>query len=201
MIRRPLALSILSLAAALGACRSTDDIDPSTEQQVRSRIDMLATLRGQELASDIRILGGMMKPYSVPFLVDAMGGDSRVRVRAGCAQALGISQDGRAVEPLAACAETDGSPGVRYTAAFSLCLFRDPRGLPILFEALGSDDKTHRAQAIESLRELTGMDMGYRVDDPPEARRAAVARWEAWYRELGPQGAAAKLLPPGESPR
>lgn len=196
MARRA-ALAALALAAALPACATGDEPDPSTEQQIRGRIANLATLRGNELASNIEILGVYMRPLSVPYLIEALEGDPSPRVRAGSAQALGLSQDGRAVEPLARAADSDSNPGVRYTAAYGLCLFRDARGLPVLFEALRSDDPLNRRLASDGLRRLTGLDFGYLPEDPREKREAAVANWEAWYRELGPEGAAARLVPTG----
>jgi hypothetical protein len=33
--------------------------------------------------------------------------------------------------------------------------------------------------AIDALRRGTGEDLGYRFDDPPADRAAAIARWEA----------------------
>lgn len=192
----------LALGAALQGCVSDrEPVDAATEQQIRTRIAALATLRGTDLAANIEILGVYMRATSVPYLIDALDSDSRPEVRAGCAQALGRSQDGRAVEPLAERAREDGNPGVRYTAAYNLCLFRDPRGLPVLFEALREGDAINRRLANDGLRSLTGLDFGYDPMADPVERAAAAGRWEAWYRSVGQGEAGRSLATPGSPPR
>jgi HEAT repeat protein len=188
--------AVLSLAVALPACVSDDETDPATESQVRARIASLATLRGMDLANDIEILGVYMRPHSIPYLMDALQSDDSPRVRAGCASALGRSQDGRAVEALAGAAAGDSNPGVRFEAAYNLCLFRDGRGVPVLLDALRTDDVLWRRRAVDDLRRLTGLEFGYNPEDPPEKRNAAADRWDAWYREQGPDRVGAKLIPP-----
>jgi len=53
------------------------------------------------------------------------------------------------------------------------------RHLPQLVQNLWSDDAVVRMAAIDALRRGTGEDLGYRFDDPPADRAAAIARWEA----------------------
>ena len=185
--------------ALLAGCAATDEqeADPATVRQIESRITALATLGPQDLDTDIEILGVYLRPASVSYLSRALAGDSNAKVRAGCAMALGRSQDGRAVEPLAAAAAGDAAPEVRYSAAYCLGLFRDPRGIPVLFEALRSAEPAYRRTAIDCLYALTGEDHGYKPLATPEERRVAVGRWEEWYGRLGPNGVAPLLLPGG----
>lgn len=193
---RSLPLCAAVVAASLAAACASDGppSDPSTEQQVRSRIEALATLRGADLEANIRILGQFMRGTSVPLLIRSLEGDSDPKVRAGCAQALGMAQDGRAVEPLAR-ALSDSNDGVRFTAAYNLGLFRDARGLPTLFESLRSRDPLQRRSGDQALRSLTGMDFGYDPMAEPPEREAAADRWEAWFREVGESEAGSRLLP------
>ncbi len=191
------ALAALAALAAGGCASAGDAVDPATERQIQVRIANLATLRGNDQVQNIEILGVTLHPISIPYLLDGLAGDPNARIRAGCAQALGLSQDGRAVEALALAVGSDTEPGVRYTAAYNLGLFRDARGLPTLFEALRGDDPVNRKLAGDCLFALTGFDLGYDFMARPEERSAAAARWEEWYRQRGPAGVAPLLLPGG----
>lgn len=199
---RPVGLAVALVAAhfAAGCVTEGGDSDNSAvEAQVRERIANFATLRGTSYEENVRVLGSLLRGHSVPFLVEALQTSRNERVRAGCALSLADAQDPSAVEPLVAAATGDPVPGMRYTAAYCLCRFRDPRGLPILFDALRSANESDRFIGIFRLREVTGMDYGYKETDPPEARAQAVQRWEDWFHEAGTQGAAMKLMPAGGS--
>jgi hypothetical protein len=56
-----------------------------------------------------------------------------------------------------------------------------PRAVPLLVRRLEDEADAARATAIEVLEKVTGQTLGYRPADPPEARSAAVAAWEAWW--------------------
>jgi len=186
-----------ALGAAGCAAPSTEwTADPGLQAQIEKRIAAMEYLKGADLSANIEYLGGQICEPAVPAMVEAMRSSPSSRVRAGCASALGTSQDPRAIEPLARVAREDQDPGVRYTAAFALCRFRDIRGLPVLFEALKSEDVDHRRDAETKLRYLTRLDFGYDPEAPAAEREPAVARWEAWYREAGPQRAAMALVAP-----
>ena len=132
---RPSLVALLA-ASLFAGCSSTsagEEVDPATDAQLRSRIELMGTLRGVELEENIRMLGEYLRGVAVPYLVEAVKSHSDPKVRAGCASALGLTSDGRAVPPLAAAAEGDSDSGVRYTAAYSLLLLRDPRGFKPLF--------------------------------------------------------------------
>jgi len=195
MLARRAALGAALASALAAGCASTGEraLDPATVQQIHERIEAMGTLRGMELEENIRMLGEYLGPISVPYLVEALGKHPNPKVRAGVASAIGVSQDGRGIEPLAACAKGDGDSGVRYTAAYSLLLFRDARGFPLMFEVLHSDDPMRRRVGIDRLKELTGLDQGYDPAAPKEQREEAAARWERWFQEAGPQGAAASI--------
>ena len=46
-------------------------------------------------------------------------------------------------------------------------------------------DAAVRMAAQHALLRITGSDLGYRFDDGPEARAAALARWQAWLQAYG----------------
>jgi hypothetical protein len=54
-----------------------------------------------------------------------------------------------------------------------------------LFEGLSHKAEEIRAAAEQELRALTGEYFGYAFDLPREAREAARARWQAWWKEKG----------------
>lgn len=55
----------------------------------------------------------------------------------------------------------------------------DAEAIERIIEQLESDDPAVRWLAIRSLERMTGRTNGYRDSDPPDERRAAVARWRA----------------------
>jgi hypothetical protein len=192
----PLAASLLVAGLLPGCVSDGGGMDPATEKQIHERIAAFARVQGEEFENNVSLLGGFLRDRSVPFLIDALEDDAEPRVRCGCALSLGIAQDGRARDPLARAALRDPNPGVRYTAAYALCLYRDARGLPILFETLRSEHQQVRWDGNERLKKLTNLDFGFDPADTPERREAAAARWEAWYRQVGPDGASMRLVPP-----
>ena len=55
--------------------------------------------------------------------------------------------------------------------------------LPELITALQSSMEDVRIVAIRSLKRRTNQDFGYKTDDPPEERSAAVRRWQEWWEQ------------------
>lgn len=60
----------------------------------------------------------------------------------------------------------------------------DEASLRLLIEQLDHDDPAVRWHAAAILQTRTGQTLGYRYDDPPDARRAAVGRWVTWHKSL-----------------
>jgi len=54
--------------------------------------------------------------------------------------------------------------------------------VPELFRALGSESAARRAVAIDCLRRITGVRHGYSPAAPIAERRAAIARWQGWWK-------------------
>lgn len=205
MAIRPVAIAVLAASCWLAGC-VTEDASPnqgsgSTDETVRERISSFDSLKGQEYLDNVNLLAGLLKDRAYPMLVDSLANSPSDKVRAGCASALYMGQDDRAREHLARAAMKDANPGVRFTAAYGLCLYRDSRGLPILFEALRSDNSQWRWDANDRLKGVTGLDFAFDTNATPELREAAVARWEAWYKRVGPAGASQALMPVTGRPR
>jgi len=92
---------------------------------------------------------------------------------------------GSCASPLPQVAEDSSSPTVRGEAILSAARSGDRGSVANLVEELDSDDVLYRWLAIRSLVMVTGQDLGYRYDAPPEEREIAVQRWVAWTREQG----------------
>ena len=123
---------------------------------------------------------------AVPILVDSLE-DPNQDLRGTAAWLLGFLKDPRSVPHLVK-ATGDPAPMVRYEAAASLLRMNDPRGLHLLIEGLSDRDARVRSQCIILLEQYTGKSYGYKVDDPPSERAAAVARWRAWARGAARSG-------------
>lgn len=75
-------------------------------------------------------------------------------------------------------------PSVRIKAVIYAANARDARAIPLIIDRLEDEDEAVRISAIESLRQMTGQDLGYRSFDPPYLRGQAVARWRHWLKEM-----------------
>jgi len=85
----------------------------------------------------------------------------------------------------------DGSTGARVAAIERIERTTNRAEIPKVVECLASNDPVVRETAFRCLRNMTGETLGYRPDDPPLKREAAVGRWVEWCRQQG--------MAPGES--
>jgi HEAT repeat protein len=125
---------------------------------------------------------------AVPLLLDALASSPSPQTRGMAAYTLGFVKDHRARHPLARALE-DGSTDVRMEAATALLRLGDVRGFAPLIAALENADALVRARAIQVLQDATGDALGFRADEEPQERAAAVARWRGWLArryETGP---------------
>ncbi len=86
-----------------------------------------------------------------------------------------------------ASADTTGKFETAYvTAVMTIAPDEVPNPRYLLFgliKMLVLGDAKMRARTIETLKELTGENFGFKPDGTFEERREAVAKWEKWYRE------------------
>jgi hypothetical protein len=59
----------------------------------------------------------------------------------------------------------------------------DPKEIAVLVARLSSEDSFERLEAIEELERRTQQTFGFRFNDPPAEREAAVRRWSDWLKE------------------
>lgn len=152
------------------------------QQDVRDlfiRVPTATPWQWNEIAQKLIAFG----PGAVPQVAANLdSGVERVPVMA--AFVLGKLEDPRALDALAQ-ATTSADSALRYEAATSMLRMGDRRGLPVLIDGLEDRDPLVRARAILVLADRTGGTKGYKADDRPAERSAAIARWRAWYQRTG----------------
>ncbi|MFA5863652.1 MAG: HEAT repeat domain-containing protein [Phycisphaerae bacterium] len=74
-------------------------------------------------------------------------------------------------------------PCIRMKAVIYAGNSKDKRAIPLLVDRLEDEDEAVRVAAIESLKQITGQDFGYRCFDPPYVRAKAVQQWRQWMKE------------------
>ena len=84
----------------------------------------------------------------------------------------------------------DPSPGRRTDAVLTVAKTRDAAHVPALIELLADPDPAVRMATGATLRDLTGHDTGYVAYAPPDALRAQVLGWRAWWSGGGVEPAA-----------
>ncbi|HLL89112.1 MAG TPA: hypothetical protein VK324_07395 [Tepidisphaeraceae bacterium] len=71
-------------------------------------------------------------------------------------------------------------PGLKIPAIKQAVQAKDLTAAPQLVSDLESDDPAVRLYAIQGLRRLSGDEFGYHYYADADARKPAVARWQAW---------------------
>ena len=202
--RRVLVLALLvpiSLAACQGSRKPADAPNtvsagegnrpwyagtPQMQEQIRKLLALAPEMTGAGRIELGRRIVGFGEP-ATPILVDALA-DPDPAMRGTAAWLLGFMKDPRTSNALARAA-SDKEKLVRYEASSSLLQIGDPRGMNALLNGLSDADPRIRAKCIGVLEAHTGETFGYRADDRPADRTAAIARWRAWARNRGGTGA------------
>ena len=112
-------------------------------------------------------------------LIDALR-DPQAPVRGNAAISLGALRDGQALAALAL-ASLDQDPLVRASVCHGLEELGDRAAGGALVELLDDADVTVRRSAIEALERIAGFTLSYQPRGPEPERRAAIARWRAWW--------------------
>ena len=189
------------IALSLSACRTDTKVDttnyaqPGKKQQlipperklymgtpqVQTEIrDQLSRIPSSNAGERIQIQWRLAR-YGEPAVAPLSEATSHPTpaVRSAAAFALGKIGDPRALDDLAA-RLGDPDESVRFEVATAMLRMKDMRGLDTMLYGLEHSDPRIRARSILVLQEVTGQTRGYRADDPPVDRSAAVARWRAW---------------------
>ncbi len=155
---------------------------PRVQQDIRDLVGRVPGAQNRQWADIARKLIGYGEA-AVPQLVANLASHN-VEVQLMSAYTLGMIKDPRSLDALHR-ATIDGAPRVRHEAATAMLRMGDQRGLRTMVNALEDADPLVRARAILVLEERTGETYGYKADDRPEDRAAAVSRWRAWMGQLG----------------
>lgn len=150
------------------------------EMEVAQLIGELRFMNGAELVEAANRLA-FMRDFAYPQLREALKSDD-AHTRANVIYVFGLAGDRRNIDFIRPLLE-DQAVVVRYEAAATLVDMGDPAGFPTLIEGLTDDNIRWRFKCLEALRTVTGQDFGYKHDDDPALRRAAVERWRGWLQE------------------
>lgn len=178
-----------TLLLALAACTTTTEKDgvpagrPNAMMQadVQRRIDELRYLHDQELLDTMLHLASL-GDAAVPQIRAGSRTDDWF-TRASLAWVMGATGDRRYIPDLRRLV-ADPVKGVRFEASAALVELGDNAGFPTLVEGLSDQDLKTRYKCFEALRRATGQDFGYQHDAAPDARRAAITRWNDWLETL-----------------
>ncbi len=126
------------------------------------------------------VLGHLGHLDDLPLLQEASK-DSRASVREAAVVALGRFAAEAQRKMLRGVLASDPAPTVRAAAARGLGMNAYWPDMPYLLDALEDPSEAVRRDAGAAVRRIWQLDFGFRANDPPEARRIAVAkiRW-AW---------------------
>ena len=155
--------------------------------QIAKQIAAFENPEGLPRIDAARRLAAMGEP-AIPPLLTAVARHPSGRTRSMAAYTLGYMNDRRTLDPLAAVLG-DRDPEVRYEVAAALVRIGDDRGLAPLVAGLEDADPRVRLRCISILNDAVGSTYGFRADDEPLDRQAAVARWRGWLERRRERGA------------
>lgn len=147
------------------------------QQDIRDLMGRVPGASYRQWADIARKLTSIGEP-AVPQLIANLSSCNQ-DVQVMSAYVLGMIKDPRSLDALQR-ATVEGKPVVRYEAATAMLRMGDRRGLATMVDALDSPDPLVRARAILVLSDRTGETFGYKADDEPDERAAALSRWRAW---------------------
>jgi hypothetical protein len=205
-------LTCLALALALfaPACVTTVDgrtpqtsaedespwLEPSPvlRQQIRDQIEHLPWTHGAERVDQIRWLASVGEAAYTQLLPVCL--DPRSDVAGSALAALGATGDGRLVEPLRDLdwpADSKLDPALQLERARTYVRLGDWSQMQILIDGLSRDDTWTRSWCAQALYEVTKQRFDYDAHAEPEARAAAIEKWQQWLDSRRVEG-----LLPGE---
>lgn len=179
----------LPLLALLAACASTRASHPAAGEwlepsaALKEKIEMNAakvpwTNIIEQRVELIQWFAGVGEP-AYPTLLE-LAADPRPIVSGTALAALGATRDARLVEHVRAL-PASGSPDIELEQARTLLMLGDWSRIDVLVGGLRDSRHYTRAISIRALREATQEDFGFDPSAAPEAREAAVKKWEKWY--------------------
>lgn len=155
---------------------------PQIQQDIRDLMERVPAANPWEWSQLSRKLAAYGEPAVPQLMANLEASDESVQLIS--AFVLGVIKDPRSLDALHR-STLRGGEKVRFEAATSMLRMGDRRGLGTMIDGLEHPDPLIRARAILVLKERTGETLGYKADDRPPDRAAAVARWRAWHQRAG----------------
>jgi hypothetical protein len=209
-MQRPSFLLLASMVLLLPACVTTIDgrevrkesssdspwLEPSPvlREQIRDQIERMPWTHGADRVDQIRWLASVGEPAYEMLLPVCL--DPRPDVAGSALAALGATGDSRLVEPLRALdwqPEMNMDKGLLLERARTYVRLGDWSQVQVLIDGLRDDELWTRSWCAQALHEATKMRFDYDPHGEPEARAAAVERWQQWLDSRRVEG-----LLPGE---
>ena len=179
------ALSCVTTSSTAGAKASAGpwlEPSPALRSQIDDRAQRLPWTHGVERVEMIQWFAALGEPAYSTLL--ELAKDPRRDVAGAALAALGATRDSRLVEPLRALplhAEGDNAD-LSLELARTLLRLGDWSHVPDLIAGLRDERPVTRALCSQTLFEATHERFDFDPRGEPEARAAAVARWEAWWQ-------------------
>jgi hypothetical protein len=154
---------------------------PLLRQQITSEAQRLPWTHGLERVELIRWFGKVGEP-AYPALLELVS-DPREDVAGAALAALGSTRDSRLVAPLRAIPwpKEAKDHDLALERARTLVRLGDWDMMPVLIEGLSDERLVTRALCSQALFEATNERFDFDPRAEPEARAAAVARWQSWW--------------------
>jgi len=191
--------SVLPLVAwgcvTTGMARNHHDADdspwlrpsPYLELKLEENAQRLPWTHGAERVELVRWFAGAGEPAYETLLM--LASDSRSDVAGSALAALGSTRDERLVPYVRELSWSGNVPRtLRLERARALLMLGDWSEIPMLIDALGSDDLAVRALSGHALYRATGERRGFDPRAEPEVRAESVERWRSWWSERQAEG-------------
>ena len=196
-LRVLIGMAVVPALLAIGQALLTEDASLAglTPQQARieklrraGNVDALAEeLTGSDPAGAVLAAEalGSLGTEATSHLEPAMK-DPRPEVREVVALALARAGGPGAIPILSPAVRTDTSPPVRAAAVTALGKLGDPDAMGILLDALGDSNAGVRGRAAEAVSTISGIEFGFRPNDPPARRQQAQRQIRMLWKQFEP---------------
>lgn len=150
---------------------------------------LLAALQRPEETAQLEAIHHLAEerdPHAVPALLVLLRATRSDRVIEHLVRALPAFGDPSVVPTLLELAERDLDPFLEIELAEAALRLKNQGGIPILIGLLGRDENLlARNKALALLKEVTGQNLGYRIEAPDQQNEEALLRWKAWWGQRG----------------
>ena len=160
---------------------------PMLTEQLNDNAERLPWTHGTERVEILRWFTGVGEPAYDTLL--ELAADERIDVAGSALTALGSTRDQRLVKPIRALdIPVEASLLLRLERARALLYLGDWSEIPVLIDALESEERAVSALAGYALYRATGEAHGFDPKADLAERAAAAERWRSWWQERQSEG-------------